>query len=115
MRALLPASLLLLTTCAGASAATIGNAAVGSAVALGASAVQRASGGCYSQCVPGTTCNPKTGLCDPLPCRGECLATEECVGYPGPFEHCERKVSTPLQIETRAPNKDAPPSDAPTK
>jgi hypothetical protein len=117
MRALVAISLLVLTTCAGANTAAIGNAALNSAVAIGASAVQRASGGCYSACVPGTTCNPRTGMCDPLPCRGECMANEECVGHPGPFEHCERKVSTPLQIDIKLgePKKDAAPSDAPTK
>jgi hypothetical protein len=115
MRALTALYLLGLTTCAGASSATIGTAVANTAVAIGASAVQRATGGCYSACVPGTTCNPRTGLCDPLPCRGECLATEECVGHPGPFEHCERKVTTPLQLDVKVPSQDATPSDAPTK
>ena len=26
-----------------------------------------------------TSCNEKTGYCDPLPCRGECLPHEQCV------------------------------------
>jgi hypothetical protein len=46
---------------------------------LAASAVSRSQGGCYASCVPGTTCNKKTGYCDPLPCRGECLPHEQCV------------------------------------
>jgi len=46
---------------------------------LAMSAVSRSQGGCYAACVPGTACNEKTGYCDPLPCRGECLPHEQCV------------------------------------
>jgi hypothetical protein len=57
-----------------------GNGAGGAiAWGLAAAAVSRAHGGCYASCVPGTTCNTKTGYCDPLPCRGECLPQQQCV------------------------------------
>ena len=29
-------------------------------------------------CTNGTACNPQTGLCEVLPCRNQCLATEHC-------------------------------------
>jgi hypothetical protein len=46
--------------------------------ALAASAANRASGGCWAMCTNGTTCNPRTGLCDEIPCRGLCGAGEHC-------------------------------------
>ncbi|QRN99961.1 hypothetical protein JRI60_13475 [Archangium violaceum] len=57
-----------------------GSGALGGAVwGLAMAGVSRAQGGCYASCYPGTTCNRKTGYCDPLPCRGECLPHEQCV------------------------------------
>ncbi len=57
------------------------NNGAGGAIALGLAkaAAARAQGNCYSACVPGTTCDSKTGFCEPLPCRGECLSQEQCV------------------------------------
>lgn len=40
------------------------NAAAGTALGLTGAAVSRAMGGCYAQCLPGTYCNPKNGLCE---------------------------------------------------
>lgn len=50
--------------------------AVGAAV--GASVASRALGGCVAYCPAGTVCNEKTGLCDTLPCRGQCKQDETC-------------------------------------
>jgi len=69
---------LALASCHTGSANTMGGAVVMSALALGSSAVSRASGGCYAVCQQGETCNEKTGYCDPLPCRGQCRADESC-------------------------------------
>lgn len=73
----------LILGCAGAA----GTAAVNTAFALGASAVSRASGGCFAACTEGTTCNPKTGYCDAIPCGGRCKSNEHCESS-GPVERC---------------------------
>ena len=39
---------------------------------------QRATGGCVASCTNGTTCNPRTGFCEALPCRGLCGSEEHC-------------------------------------
>jgi hypothetical protein len=69
--------------------ATVGTGAtaVGVALGVGASAARRAAGECYTPCVPGTACNPQTGLCDPLPCRGQCKSHERC-DTSGMFPRC---------------------------
>jgi len=73
----------LLAGCKTGSSNTGVGAAATSAVAIGAAAVSRATGGCIAICTAGTSCNPAKGLCEPLPCRGEC----------GPNEHCEQTFS----------------------
>lgn len=62
----------------GASSGAVGDAIFNTAIAAGASGARRASGDCYTPCVQGTVCNPSTGYCDPLPCRGECQEWERC-------------------------------------
>jgi len=58
------------------------NMAVGAlsitAAAVGAAAASRASGGCIAICTAGTTCNPNTGLCERLPCDGQCESGYHC-------------------------------------
>src|SRR6267143_3942726 len=73
----------LLAGCATGSSNTAAGAATTSAVAIGLAAAERAAGGCIAMCTAGTVCNPAKGLCEPLPCRGEC----------GPNEHCEQTFS----------------------
>lgn len=63
--------------CASAGGA-VASAAVNTAIAATASGVRRANGECYTPCTPGTKCNEQTGLCEPLPCRGECRPDETC-------------------------------------
>ena len=53
-------------------------AAVMTSLALGASAANRAAGGCYAVCQQGEACNEKTGWCEALHCRGKCRADESC-------------------------------------
>ncbi len=63
------------------------NAGLGTAAAAAAGVAQRIAGGCYSNCVPGTVCNSKTGLCDVLPCRNDCTSSQYC-DTSGPFPRC---------------------------
>ena len=73
IRALLAAMLL-----SGCAASTVVGASTVTAAALGTSAMQRRAGGCYANCVNGTTCNPNTGLCERMPCDGACGRDEHC-------------------------------------
>ena len=73
-------------------------AVVTGAVAVGASAASRASGGCFAVCSYGTVCNPKTGYCDVLPCRGLCTVEQEC-DVRGPLEKCVPRHAADLKIE----------------
>jgi hypothetical protein len=65
--------------CVTGSASTMAGAATMTTMALGAAALNRSQGGCVAICTNGTACNPRTGLCEVLPCRGRC----------GDGEHCE--------------------------
>jgi len=69
---------LLLAACTTGSSNTIAGATTTTALALGAAAVSRSNGGCVAICTNGTTCNPRSGLCEQLPCRGRCGADEHC-------------------------------------
>ncbi|MGZ6142210.1 MAG: hypothetical protein ACXWLM_02675 [Myxococcales bacterium] len=62
----------------GCAASTMVGASTVTAAALGTSAMQRRSGGCYATCANGTTCNPNTGLCERMPCDGACGRDEHC-------------------------------------
>ncbi|MFO0596645.1 MAG: hypothetical protein U0228_15115 [Myxococcaceae bacterium] len=88
-----------LSGCAAAGGA-VANAAINTAVAGGVSAVRRANGDCYTVCNPGTACNRSTGMCDPIPCRGECAPTEKCeVTYVG--EKCVPAKDVPGLTPTK--------------
>ncbi len=63
----------------GCLSGSAGNVLLNTGIALGASAVSRSSGGCYAACPVGTTCDKATGLCEQLPCRGECDPFQECI------------------------------------
>lgn len=58
--------------------AAVTSAVVNTAVGVGASAVRRANGECYTPCNPGSACNKETGMCDPIPCGGRCRFDERC-------------------------------------
>jgi hypothetical protein len=60
--------------------ATPGASQVNLGAAVVSAFVSRAQGGCYAGCPAGTLCNPETGLCEELPCRGLCGWNELCQG-----------------------------------
>lgn len=96
--------LMVLSACAAAPGAVAG-AAINTTVAVTASAVSRASGGCYAACPVGTQCNRSTGFCDPLPCRGLCSTDEVCeINAVG--ERCVPKAQSTLRLpgERSAPS-----------
>jgi hypothetical protein len=66
---------LLLPACV---ASTLVGASTTTALALGTSAAQRHAGGCYAVCSGGTSCNPRSGLCERMPCDGQCAAGQHC-------------------------------------
>jgi hypothetical protein len=93
-----------------------GGGAVGfaPAIAVAESIHRRIDGECYVPCLKGTRCNNETGLCDPLPCRGECKKGEYC-DESGFIPRCVAEPIPGLIIETEAPapkEKEAP-ADAP--
>lgn len=67
---------ILLPACA---AGTLAGAAVSTGAAVAFSAAQRHAGGCYAICTGGTACNPRNGLCERLPCDGQCGPDQHCV------------------------------------
>ncbi|MHB8878171.1 MAG: hypothetical protein ACYC8T_31125, partial [Myxococcaceae bacterium] len=70
--------LVLASSCAAGTAATVPSAALGLAVGVAAAGVSRSAGGCYASCPPGTSCNAGSGMCDELPCHGRCGGDEVC-------------------------------------
>jgi len=53
-------------------------AALNTAVAVGVGAARVSRGRCFSECVRGTRCNPRSGLCESVPCEGACKSNEIC-------------------------------------
>ncbi len=70
-------------------------------IAAGASFHRRLEGGCYVPCLEGTVCKEATGLCDALPCRGECKKSERC-DETGLVPRCLPELELDLEIETTA-------------
>ena len=98
------AALMQLPACHASSA--VGAVAMTS-LAGGMSAVRRANGECYIDCLPGSVCNRETGLCDPLDCQGKCgdgFVCEEsgtgsaCV----PREQSQQAVLQPRNVSSGA-------------
>jgi hypothetical protein len=75
------ASLVLALGC-GTSGATLFGATLNTAIGVGAAAGSRAQGGCYATCTAGSTCNPASGMCERVPCGGECPPGESCEDSP---------------------------------
>ncbi|WP_224245370.1 hypothetical protein [Hyalangium gracile] len=73
------ALLALSAGCQSSGSGGAADAAINTAIAVAASGVSRAQGGCYAACPTGTTCDTTTGYCVSLPCRGRCKAHEQCV------------------------------------
>jgi hypothetical protein len=78
MRPLGLACALAVFSCHTGSSNTVTGAVIMTTLALGSSAANRATGGCWAVCQQGERCNEKTGSCEVLPCRGLCAAGETC-------------------------------------
>ena len=96
--AILALALLVCSMACRAGTSTLLNAAIGTALGVGAAAYSRSQGGCYATCTHGTYCNETTGTCEPLPCYGRCDADEVCDER---SQACLRRVGpeSPLSIE----------------
>jgi hypothetical protein len=73
------ALLALLVGCRSGGSGDVASAVINTTIAVAASGVSRSQGGCYAACPTGTTCDPNSGYCVSLPCRGQCKAHEQCV------------------------------------
>lgn len=101
MRGIKLVAFLALLGC-GASNQDVFGAVANTALGVTAAGVSRANGGCYAVCTNGTACNPNTGYCEALPCRGECRTDEYCANTPD-GEMCRPTVERdeePLPILT---------------
>lgn len=100
---------------AGCSAAGA-NAVVNTAIGAAAAGVRRSNGECYVPCTPGNVCNPQSGLCEPVPCRGECHLGEVCEQTPTGDRCVPEASAAPLQLRqsstTVTPEPTAPTPDA---
>ncbi len=76
------AVLLAAGACRSSAPYTLPSAALNTGLAVGAALGQRAAGGCYANCPPGTRCNPATGYCD--------STVELCVGTDASSPACAR-------------------------
>jgi hypothetical protein len=94
-RLAIAATLMLLAACKSSAPYTVPAAILNTGVAVGVSAAQRASGGCYATCANGTACNPRTGYCEPL------SAQELCAESEGGGMRCV-PLATPVGTEEKA-------------
>ncbi len=81
----LAVSLVALAGCRTTAPYAVQSAAINTALAAAVAGVSVANGGCVAQCQPGTTCNGKTGLCEPTPefkCVGGNLNAGICSNRP---------------------------------
>ncbi len=77
--------LVALAGCRSTAPYAMQSAAINTALAAAVAGVSVANGGCVAQCQPGTTCNGKTGLCEPTPefkCVGGNLSSGLCSNRP---------------------------------
>ncbi len=88
-------ALLASPACKTSAPYTIPSAAINTALAVGASAVQRSAGGCYAQCVGGTICNAATGFCE----RPGLV----CLGTESDPPACLARTGTTMGTSTAAP------------
>jgi len=86
------------TACHSTAPYTIPSAAINTAIAVGAAAQQRAAGGCYAACPPGTVCSPATGYCEKV--------ADVCVGREAEGPACVRAradLSASAPAQTASP------------
>lgn len=100
---LLAIAALAIPACKSSAPYTLPSAAINSAIAVGASAVQRSAGGCYAQCVGGTVCNPATGFCE--------SPGAVCIGMPSDPPSCLNRPGTTMGTSTTGPPGAAGPND----
>jgi hypothetical protein len=77
--------LLVLGGCKSTAPNTMTAVAINTALAAAVAGVSVSQGGCVAQCGPGTTCNGKTGFCEPTPefrCVGGNLNSGLCSNRP---------------------------------
>lgn len=96
MRHLIVLTLAFTLGCSAAGA----NAVVSTAIGVGVAGARRANGECYTPCTPGNTCNPQSGMCEPLPCRGECQLNESCEQTPTGEKCVPAAAAAPLELRT---------------
>lgn len=65
---------------------TPANAAIGTGIAVAGAAANRAAGGCWANCLPGTVCNKANGLCERAEAHPSAAATPAvgAAGRPAP-------------------------------
>jgi hypothetical protein len=98
-----------LVSCHTGSSNTVSGALIMTSIALGTSVANRAAGSCYAVCQQGERCNEKSGMCEGLPCRGQCMAGETCEeGFFG--VRCLPNASLAVSASQREP---PPPPPAP--
>jgi hypothetical protein len=90
-RAALAAALALSAGCRSSAPYTVPSAAINGALAVGASLGQRAAGGCYATCPPGTACNQRTGYCDSI--------VDFCVGPEATAPGCAARAAAAKAID----------------
>jgi len=98
-RALLLA--LLGAACKSTAPYAVPAAAINTGVAAGFAAAQRSRGGCYATCTNGTTCNPRTGLCDRVVPGCACPQGKVCVEGTGGLAQCVSPAPTMLSEQQR--------------
>lgn len=96
MRCIVPAMALLALACGSSAPYTIPSAVINTAIAVGASAERRAEGDCFTPCTHGTTCNPRTGYCEPSACGDKCQSWEACVQNETGVGHCVAAKAAPV-------------------
>ena len=92
---------LALAGCKTSAPYAVQSAAINTALAAAVAGASVASGGCVAQCLPGTTCNGKTGLCEPTPefkCVGGDLNSGLCSNRPDDLSTAQQKARTTLPL-----------------
>ena len=113
-----------LAACHTGGTSTLVGATTMTALAMGSAVAERAAGGCIALCTHGTACNPQTGLCEVLPCRNQCSASEHCEqtftgdkcmpGAPTGVESVANASKNKPNIPVGVPTSPTPATGAPT-
>lgn len=89
----------------------IEGAAVMTALGATAAGVNRATGGCYASCAPGSVCDPETGLCRRVSC-GVCPSGHVCDTLIDP-PRCVLRVEAQALIPPEDPSRYGVPDSSP--